>query len=112
MLEIIVKNWYVGQRELPPIPDNFAVSEIVKDRKPVGHIPARLRELYIENNLPSDKGIPCIYIMDHNDLCFWPVEFYNGCDPGSNQNINIDYYQQVIQRLYLQLGHLEMQHVD
>lgn len=100
LLEIIIKNWYIDNKELPPIPDSFTISEIVKERKLFGHIPDCLRELYIEHNLPFDKNIPCIRIKNGDDLCFWPVEFYNGCDPSSNQTIYIKYYQDAIDRLY------------
>lgn len=100
LLEIIIKNWYLGNKELPPIPDNFTIDEIVKDRKLFGHVPDCLRELYIEHNLPFDKNIPCIRIKNGDDHCFWPVEFYNGCDPSSNQTIDNEYYHNAIERLY------------
>jgi hypothetical protein len=94
LLEIIIKNSHLGNKELHPIPDCFAINEIVKERRQSGHVPDCVRQLYIEHNLPLVKSIPCMRIKNGD-------EFYNGCDPSSDQIVDIKHYQDAIERLYL-----------
>lgn len=97
LLEIIIRNWYLGNKELPPIPNYFSICEVVKNRKVLGYMSDTLKELYIREKIPFNKSIPHIRLTSN---CFWPTIFYNGSDPQSGQAIDVRYYQNCIEKFY------------
>ena len=103
LLEIIAKNWYIGNKELPPIPDNFAISDLVMNKMLRGN---RFSELCKEHNIDTTNKIPCININDWGFHCYCPVELYNGSDPSYKQRIHIEHYTGMIDNLYMLLGNI------
>ena len=103
LLEIIVKKWYIGDRELPPIPNNFAISDFVVSKMLRGY---SFVELCKEHNIDTTKKIPCIKIKDWEIFCYCPVELYNGSDPAHKQSVHIEHYTNMINTLYMQLGNI------
>lgn len=105
LLEAITKNWYLGNKTLPLIPEKFTPEVVVvsKTVSPKYYLTVNLRKTCEENNIPTDKKIPCIQIQyEGKRIRDWPLIIY---DP-SKHEIDHNVYQKSIKRIYEDLENI------